>query len=456
MITDEGAAPQPTAGNRRLGVLLRVGQARTWARLEVVAFLLVPLVVLVAVATTTVLVSERIARANALADAERVATKFTNLLLQPLLEDLVNRVPERMEELDRIVTNRLSDGSITFLVIWSPEGKIEYASVEEAVGDRYPPSDELRAAADGEVVSSVDEQPEESYQGRVSGPMVEVYVPVRAAGEQLVVEAYFAYDGIEQQAALLRGEIIPLAIGALVVLQLVQVPIATMLARRLRRQETERAEIMSRGLTASERDRRAIAADVHDGPVQDLAGVSYALSALRTKVPEDHQPNVDRMVGAVRRAVQSLRRLMVDLYPPDLQGPGLAAALEDLTTRLREDGVTVTVEVAPIAELHADHAAVIYRTAKEALTNVSRHAHAGRVWIRLSPFQHHGAPAALLTIADDGVGFPPSGTDRRSEGHLGLRLAVDRVRDLGGVVELSDRPGGGACVTAVIPARSPS
>jgi two-component system, NarL family, sensor kinase len=54
------------------------------------------------------------------------------------------------------------------------------------------------------------------------------------------------------------------------------------------------------------------------------------------------------------------------------------------------------------------------------------------------------------------VGFPPSGTDRRSEGHFGLRLVIDRVRDVGGVVELSERPGGGACVTAVIPAGTPA
>ena len=55
-----------------------------------------------------------------------------------------------------------------------------------------------------------------------------------------------------------------------------------------------------------------------------------------------------------------------------------------------------------------------------------------------------------LEIADDGVGFPAS-TDKRAEGHLGLTLLRDRVVDHGGIVTLSDRPGGGAMLTAVLP-----
>jgi two-component system, NarL family, sensor kinase len=452
MSTEGNRTVLPGTEGRRRGRLFLTGRVRSWARLEVMAFFVVPLMVLAAVATATVIVSERIARTNALTNAESIARRFTQLLLAPLLGEALSGVPGRWEELDRIVSNRLSDGSITFLVVWSPDGQILYASVPQAVGDRYPPSEDLLAAVGGMVVSDVDEQPESSYQGRVTGPMVEVYVPVTSGGMSVVVEAYFSYDGIEEQAAVLRGEIIPLALGALVVLQLVQIPIATALARRVRRQETERAELLRRGLSASERDRRAIAGDVHDGPVQDLAGVSYGLSALRHKVPEENQANVDRMVGAVRRAVQSLRQLMVDLYPPDLTGPGLVASLEDLADRLRDEGLTVAVHATEMPELAPESAAMVYRTAKEALTNVSRHAQAKNVWLTLSPIEQYGVPAAMLTISDDGVGFPPTGTNRRSEGHLGLRLAVDRVRDLGGEMELSDRSGGGACVTAVIPA----
>ncbi len=103
-------------------------------------------------------------------------------------------------------------------------------------------------------------------------------------------------------------------------------------------------------------------------------------------------------------------------------------------------------------DLSRDNAAVIYRTAKEALANAGRHAQATRIWVHLGPADDCARPAVRLDVSDDGVGFPATGTDRRDEGHLGLRLAADRVRDIGGVLELRDRPGGGATVTAVVPA----
>ena len=432
---------------------------RTWARLEILAFFAVPLVVLVAVATTTVLLSERIARESALQDAEHVARKFTSVTLTPLLEDHLLEQNGR-RQLDEIVELRLSDGSITFLVVWDLDGRIAYSSVRSAEGDFFPPTDELTRAAAGEVVSDVDEAPEDSYQGAVDGPMVEVYVPLTLESDSdsdpdadavVVVEYYFAYDGVEESAALLRGEIIPIAVGALVVLQLVQLPIATALARRVRRQETERAELMQRSLAASERERRAIAADVHDGPVQDLAGASYAMGALRTSLPEDRRQDADRLIAALRRAVHSLRRLMVDLYPPDLSGPGLVDAIEDLVTSLRADGVEVMVHSSPLPELSRDHAAVLYRTAKEALTNVARHSSASRVWVSIGPVDDVPSNGVRLDITDDGIGFPLGETDKRKEGHLGLRLVEDRVRDVGGHLHLGERPGGGASLTAVLP-----
>jgi two-component system NarL family sensor kinase len=451
-IGTDGTPPSPAAPARGTAAAGRRSR-RTWAGLEILAFVVVPLIVLVGVAATTVLVSERIARANAVADAEAIATRFTRLLLEPRLEDALAGDPSWENEFRQIVEQRLSDGSITFLLVWSATGEILLSSVPSAEGDRHRPSSELQAAVEGEVVSEVDEDPEPSYQGSVDGPMVEVYVPATASGETVVVEMYFAYDGIEEQAALLRGELIPLAVGALVVLELVQLPIATALARRVRRQETERAELLKLSLTASERERRSLAADVHDGPVQELAGASYALGALRMSLPEERRPDADRLIGALRRAVQSLRRLMVDLYPPDLSGAGLVDALEDLAAPLRTEGVQVSVHTAPVPHLDRDNAALLYRTAKEALTNVAKHASARRVWVSLGPADDGAGAAVRLDIEDDGVGFPSDGRNGVENGHLGLRLVEDRLRDAGGTLYLRDRPEGGASLTAVVPSR---
>ncbi|TFV53922.1 hypothetical protein E4P41_20490 [Geodermatophilus sp. DF01-2] len=432
------------------GSLPSARRRTAWGR-ELAAFCAVALLVLLAVSAGTVWLSERIARDNALAEAERAATRLAQLVVGPVLADALAGRPGGFDELDRIVRDRLTDGSVSRIVVWRATGEVVYASEPELRGRVFPPSEGLLTAIGGTAVADVDEAPETDADGQQSA-LLEVYAPLDLPGQQLAFEAYFSYDSIERQATRLRGEIIPMAIGALVVLQVVQIPIATSLARRVRRQEAERAELMARTVTASDRERRAIAADVHDGPVQDLAGVSYALSALRGSLPEERQPTVDKLVGAVRHAVQSLRRLMVDIYPPDLSGPGLGVAISDSAEPLRAAGVEVLMDAAPLPEMTPDAAAVLYRTAKEALANVVHHAKAERAWITLEETELKGARAVRLEVADDGIGFPVS-TDKRAEGHLGLSLLCDRVVDLGGTVTLGERPGGGALLTAVVPLR---
>src|SRR3954464_2808932 len=86
-------------------------------------FLAVPLLVLAAVAGGTVLLSERIARQNALASVESSAERMAPFLLQPLLAEALAGVPGRWEELGRVVGNRLRDGSISSVVIWRADGE---------------------------------------------------------------------------------------------------------------------------------------------------------------------------------------------------------------------------------------------------------------------------------------------------------------------------------------------
>jgi signal transduction histidine kinase len=402
------------------------------------------------VATATVVLCNSLARSNALAEAERSAGRLAQLIVAPFLREAAGGRAESLEELDRVLANRLGDGSIDRVVVWAADGEVVYSTDEGLRGRQLPVTDDLRTALDGEVVSQVDDRPENDPE---SGTSVEVYVPVEVAGEPIVVETYFAGGGVERAAARLRRQIVPLAVGALVVLQAVQLPVAVSLARRVRRQEAERRDLLARSLSASDRERRAIAADVHDGPVQDLAGVSYALSALRHVVPDERHPTVDRLVTTVRHAVASLRRLMADIYPIDLSQAGLAAALDDLAQQVREDGATATVETDDVPPLQPETSAVLYRTAKEALTNVRKHAGAQTVLIRLTGDRLDGRPAVRLTVTDDGVGFtldttPSSGN---GPGHLGVRLLTDRVVDAGGVVSIAPVPEGGTVVTAVLP-----
>jgi signal transduction histidine kinase len=446
--TDLAPAPSPVTSRPPLvRRLYRAGRQRR----EIVAFLVTALLALVAVAAGTVWLSERIARGDALADAQRSAELLAEGVVAPVVRDALAGQSERWDDLDRDITNRARDGGITSVRVWAAGGDVLYDSAGESAGRRLDPPEELPAAIRGDIVADVDHQVPRTTGGTGATAVLEVFVPLTVSGRPLAVQTYSGYAGIDEQAADLRAEITPLAVGALVALQLIQIPIATSLARRVRRQQSERAELLAHTVEASERERRAIAADVHDGPVQDLAGVSYALSALRTSLPPERQATVDRLVGAVRSAVHSLRRLMIDIYPPDLSGPGLATAISDCADDLRTQGLQVSVDSGPLPDLGPDTAAVLYRTAKESLTNISKHAQATHVWVLLEEADLAGATAVRLEVADDGVGFPETGTDRRSDGHFGLAFLVERLADMGGTVALGNRPGGGAVLTATVP-----
>jgi two-component system NarL family sensor kinase len=422
---------------------------------ELVAILAVAVLAMLAVGTAIILISGKIARDSALQDAEDSATRLATYVLEPLLSDNAEDAPTNHEALDHVIDARLTDGSLELVVVWTAEGEVVYSSDPRLERERREPSDELLAAIGGKLVSDITDRAEVGLEGAAGTSLLEVYAPMRVDGEAVAFEAYFSTEMIDRDTAALRGQIVPLAVGAVAVLQLVQIPIVVSLGRRIRRHEAERTELVARHLVASERERRMIAADVHDGPVQDLAGVSYALGALRPSVPEAQRATADRMIAAVRSAVGSLRRLMVDIYPPDLSGPGLSAALEDLAVPLRERGVTVHVSAGALPEMSSSAAATLYRTAKEALANVVKHAEAETVWISLQPADVDHCPAVRLTVADDGVGLTPrteaAEAAVRSNGHLGLRLVHDRIADEGGTVRVEDRAGGGTVLEAVVP-----
>ena len=424
-------------------------------RRELVAFLAVAVLAMLAVAAGIILIGGKIARDNALEDAEASATRMATFVFEPLLSD--DGEPGQREALDRIIDARVTDGALVLVIVWTAEGEVLYSSDPVHEGEQREPSAELRRAIDGEVVSGVEERPEVPPPGELAGPLLEVYAPLTVDGRPLAFEAYFSADMIEDDIALLRGQIVPLAVGALAVLQLVQIPIVVSLGRRLSRNEAERAELVIRHLADSDRERRAIAADVHDGPVQDLAGVSYGLGALRPSLTDAQRATVDRMIAAVRSSVAQMRRLMVEIYPPDLSGPGLSAAVEDLASTLGERGVAVHMTGDRLPELPPSSAAVLYRTAREALANVGRHAQADNVWVCLERGALGDTPAVRLVVADDGVGLPAGdeGTTPddvvRCNGHLGLRLVHDRVREEGGTVRVGNRPEGGTVLEALVP-----
>lgn len=416
------------------------------------AFLAIAALALVVLSGGTVLVSERIAQRGALHEAESTARRISESLVLPILTEAVAGVPGRWDELRQRVDNRLTDETVTAVIIWSATGEVRFASDRSREGQVFRPTPALQAAVEGEVVAHVEEPPAQSaLAAGEKDRLLRVYVPEVVGGEHLVVEVQFPGTTIDHQAAILLSEILPLAVGSMLLLQLVQIPIAVSLVRRVRRQEEERAALVALNLEASERERRTIAGDVHDGPVQEITGVNLVLSSLRRRVPTADQATVDWLVSTLRNAVHSLRRLVIDIYPPDLRAAGLAAAIEELVALVEQQGVRASLHTEALDEMHPSAAAVVYRTAREALTNVVRHASASHVDVVLEPSVLRGRPAVYLEVTDDGVGLTAPSPSQREEGHLGLRLLRDRVEAQGGYVSLGEVPGGGTSVVAVVP-----
>jgi len=147
---------------------------------------------------------------------------------------------------------------------------------------------------------------------------------------------------------------------------------------------------------------------------------------------------------------------MTDLYPPDLHSLTLSRIISDLAEPLRAEGVRVEVEADELPPVSGESVAAFYRVAKEALRNIQKHAQASTVQLALRLVDGGAAGSServRLLIQDDGVGIEPDQIDRRAEGHLGLRLLVDRVESLGGRLDIVSEPGRGTRVEAEIPAR---
>jgi signal transduction histidine kinase len=250
--------------------------------------------------------------------------------------------------------------------------------------------------------------------------------------------------------------LVPFALSAMLVLLLAQLPVALWLVRRVGRAQTERARLLRNALSASDRERRSIARDLHDGVVPELAGVGYALESLASgttpAAPERTRARLMLTSAMVRSSVAALRTLMIEIYPPDLTAAGLHAVIEDLAQPLREAGVEVVVRSVLTAEPSPDLSAALYRGARECLRNVARHAQAQHVRVELSD----DAEFVRLRITDDGVGLPAAllAADPGDfpAGHLGVRLLWEATADLGGTIRLSNRLGGGAAVVMELPA----
>ena len=101
------------------------------------------------------------------------------------------------------------------------------------------------------------------------------------------------------------------------------------MTHRLRRLQTEREHLLERVIASSDIERRRIAAEVHDGAVQDLIGITFSLSAAADESPPPMSDRLGGLAVATRHTVRSLRSLLNSIYPVQVPESGWAAGLDD-------------------------------------------------------------------------------------------------------------------------------
>jgi PAS domain S-box-containing protein len=226
--------------------------------------------------------------------------------------------------------------------------------------------------------------------------------------------------------------------------------------KRLHDSEESLRRLSLRLLHTQDYERRRIGRELHDSVGQYLVGIKMkvdSLTSARERGQPDDSGQLTECSQLVEEAIKEVRTISYLLYPPMLEELGLKSAipwyLEGFTKR---SGIKTTFDVSPAFDrIPGELELALFRILQESLTNVHRHSGSPRAIVRLFVENR----SVHLQIIDEGSGMQAKdGEDRTKSwmgGHgVGLRSMNERVRQLGGTLELSSVQGGNT-VTAIVP-----
>lgn len=199
------------------------------------------------------------------------------------------------------------------------------------------------------------------------------------------------------------------------------------------------------GLTAATAERNRLARDLHDAVTQTLFSASLiaeVLPRLLENKPAEAQRRLDELRLLTRGALAEMRTLLVELRPTSLVEADLGELLRQLSEAFTgRSRIPVVLKVNRPVQLPADVQVAFYRISQEALNNISKHAQAGKVTIRLTS----GPRAVTLAVRDNGRGFDPQ---KVTSEHFGLKIMRERAESVGAQFEITTAPGRGAQIKA--------
>jgi NarL family two-component system sensor histidine kinase LiaS len=232
------------------------------------------------------------------------------------------------------------------------------------------------------------------------------------------------------------------------------------LARQLNHMAEQLQQLLrARQALAAVEERNRLARDLHDSVKQQVFALSMQLSAARTLLGGEGGATAAAAATCLgeaetlaRQAKQELTALILELRPAALHDRGLAPALREYVAQWsQQTGIAAKVEMTGETSIAADVEEALYRVTQEALSNVARHSHATAVTVTLTgaPDVPGGVPgetrlAVSLAISDNGQGLDTTSV----RPGVGLQSMRERMRALGGDVELTSAPGEGTTIVA--------
>ena len=202
---------------------------------------------------------------------------------------------------------------------------------------------------------------------------------------------------------------------------------------------------------SEERERRQIATDLHDSIGQILAFSDRELGSLRKSVPQKLIESVSEIRHYIKQAIEQTRTLTFDLSPPALYDIGFEAALEELIEQFcKEKKIECYFDSHDQCEPLADHVKILlYRSVRELLVNIAKHARAKSV--RITSYRLNNN--ILLTVEDDGKGFDLSKLENKfhETKRFGLFSIRERLRHIGGRFKIQSANGNGTKITLQAP-----
>ncbi|MGP1678281.1 MAG: sensor histidine kinase [Burkholderiales bacterium] len=381
--------------------------------------------------------------------------------------------------LDRVFVEGPLRRKVVRFKLWGRDGTILYSSDEAQLGDRFPVDELLAAAFAGTVQSRISDLGDSDNASERAhwSELLEVYVPLRtgASGKvSTVAEFYHSTEnlGREIRAAKRRSWVLVAVATAamyLLLLGLVRRADSTILdqqrdlSRQLQQLRTTVAEnehmrgqlreAVARTTALNEQFLHRVAADLHDGPAQEIALALMRLEALgearygagsaQGNTPYDFE-NIYRALNA---SLAELRNMAAGLGMPKIADLSLADTVRRAVCDFEEKSeTTVQTEVDDaLAEAPLAVRITVYRFIQESLTNGWLHARGAAQQVRA----RRAGELVHIEVADQGPGFVPQAAFE--SGRLGLAFMRERVRMLGGAFEVASEPGRGTRVMAQLP-----